>query len=159
MFINQLLPFIVVLAITGAGIVTGLLFAFSNFVMKALAELEDEHGMFAMQQINEKILNPLFLFLFLGTPFLCLLIGIYCVVHISNYQNVLLLIGALMYIIGPFGITVTRNVPLNNQLAAVKATEGSVLWNQYQKNWQRWNHIRTYIGIVSIVFLCLGLSF
>ena len=33
------LDIIVLLAITGAGVVTGLLFAFSNFVMSSLAEL------------------------------------------------------------------------------------------------------------------------
>ena len=36
------LDIIVLLAITGAGVVTGLLFAFSNFVMSSLAELPND---------------------------------------------------------------------------------------------------------------------
>lgn len=159
MSLDLILPYVVVSAITGAGIVTGLLFAFSNFMMRALAELQDEHGMFAMQQINEKIINPVFLFLFLGTPLLCLIIGIYSLFHMTDPYNVLLLAGSLGYIIGPFGITIVCNVPLNDKLAAAQPAEGADIWIKYQVKWQRWNHIRTCIGLVSIVFLCLGLGF
>ena len=68
MSFELLIPYIVVAAVAGAAMVTGLLFAFSNFVMRALAELDSEYGIYAMQQINEKIINPIFLFFFLGTP-------------------------------------------------------------------------------------------
>lgn len=54
--------------------VTGLLFAVSNFVMSSLADLPNDKGMHAMQRINEDILNPLFFGFFMGTPVLCLLI-------------------------------------------------------------------------------------
>jgi uncharacterized membrane protein len=43
---------ILVMAITGAGLITGLLFSFSNFVMRALADLPNDKGMFAMQRVN-----------------------------------------------------------------------------------------------------------
>lgn len=72
MVFDSILSSLVVAAITGAGMVTDLLFAFSNFIMCALAELQPAHGMFAMQKINEKIINPLFLIFFLGTPLLLL---------------------------------------------------------------------------------------
>ena len=157
MVFDSILPYIVVAAITGAGIVTGLLFAFSNFIMRALAELQPDHVMFAMQQINEKIINPLFLMFFLGTPLLCLMIAGNSLLHLNDTHSVLLLLGSIGYIIGPFGITVSCNVPLNDRLAAVQPTEGADLWNNYQVNWQRCNHIRTYIGLVSIIFLCFGL--
>jgi uncharacterized membrane protein len=159
MVFDSILPYIVIAAIVGAGVVTGLLFAFSNFMMRALAELQPDHGMFAMQQINEKIINPLFLFFFLGTPLLCLMIAGYCLLHLNDTHSVLLLFGSIGYIIGPFGITVRCNVPLNDKLAAIQPTEGADLWSHYQVNWQRCNHIRTYIGLVSIILLCLGLWF
>ena len=69
------MSWVVVLAITGAALVTGLLFAFSTCVMRALADLPNESGMFAMQRINEAILNPLFLTVFIGTPLLCVVIA------------------------------------------------------------------------------------
>ena len=149
---------IIVMAITGAGVVTGLLFAFSNFVMRALADLPNDKGMFAMQRVNEKILNPVFLILFLGTPILCVLIAFTSVLQLGSSGSLFLLIGALAYIIGPFGITVLFNVPLNNKLAEVDLSGADEIWPVYQKQWQRWNHVRTYIGVVSIVLLAAGLG-
>jgi len=158
MTIDLLLPYFIVAAIAGAGMVTGLLFAFSNFIMSALAKLPPEHGMFAMQQINEKIINPLFMLFFMGTPLLCASIAIYSLFHLNDPHSVLLLIGSAGVLIGPFGITVRYNVPLNNKLAEVKPAEGAEEWSDYQVKWQRWNHRRTYIGLFSIIFLCLGLA-
>ena len=148
----------IVATISGSGLVTGLLFAFSNFVMSALADLPSEKGMFAMQRINEKIINPIFMLLFLGTPVLCLLMVVIFGQKISDSGSVFLLVGALAYLIGPFGITMLFNVPLNNQLARANTSDADEIWPMYQKRWQWWNHIRTYIGVVSIVFMAIGLG-
>lgn len=40
----------------GAGLIGGVFFAFSSFVMKALAELPAAHGIDAMQRINVVVL-------------------------------------------------------------------------------------------------------
>lgn len=158
MTVDLILPYVIVAAIAGAGMVTGLLFAFSNFIMRALAELPSEHGVFAMQQINKKIINPLFLLFFMVTPLLCLIIATYSLFHLNEPHGALLFIGSLGYITGPFAITVFCNVPLNNQLAEVTPAEGAAEWSDYQVKWQHWNHIRTYIGLISITLLCLGLA-
>lgn len=155
---SGIITVIIVAAITGAGLVTGLLFAFSNFVMKALADLTSDKGMFAMQRINEIIINPVFLVLFLGTPILCSVIAVNSGLKINEPGSMFLLVGALAYLIGPFGITVLFNVPLNNQLARAEVPDADDIWPMYQEKWQRWNHIRTYIGVVSIVFLAMGLG-
>ena len=152
------MTFIIVASITGAGLVTGLLFAFSNFVMRALADLPSEKGMFAMQRINETIINPIFMVLFLGTPILCSVIAVISGLKINEPGNLFLLVGALAYIIGPFGITMLFNVPLNNLLACADVSDANDIWPMYQKKWQRWNHIRTYIGVVSVVFIAIGLG-
>ena len=149
---------IVIAAITGAGVITGLLFAFSNFVMQALAKLPDDQGMFAMQQINEKIINPIFVLLFLGTPLLCAIICVNALLSLGSSGSLFLLIGASLYLIGPFGITMLFNVPLNNQLAEGSLEDASKHWPDYQIRWQRWNHVRSYIGILAIVLLATGLT-
>ena len=154
-----MIPVIVVAAITGAGLVTGLLFAFSTCVMQALAELPQDKGMFTMNHINEKIINPLFLILFMGTPALCLVIAILSVTRLDDPGSVYLLTGALAYLAGPFGITVRFNVPLNNQLARTDLADAGQVWPMYQQRWQRWNHTRTAIGAVSIALLALGLAY
>src|SRR6188508_503601 len=47
--------------LTGSGIVAGVFFAFSTFVMPALARLTDQEGIRSMQSINVTVLTPLFL--------------------------------------------------------------------------------------------------
>ena len=155
---SGLITVIIVASILGAGLVTGLLFAFSNFVMKALADLPSEKGMFAMQRINETIINPIFMVLFLGTPILCSVIVVNAGLKINEPGNLFLLVGALAYVIGPFGITMLFNVPLNNLLARADVSDSNDIWPMYQKKWQRWNHIRTYIGVISVVFMAIGLG-
>ena len=57
----------ILLAALGSGLMSGLFFTFSNFVMKALAALPPNYGSSAMQSINVMIINPWFLMVFLGT--------------------------------------------------------------------------------------------
>ena len=147
-----------VFAVTGAGVVTGLLFAFSNFVMRALSNLPNEYGMLAMQRVNETIINPIFLAFFFGTPVFCILIAIKAVQHLDVSGSLFLLIGAFAYLIGPFGITMLFNVPLNNKLAKAETSLADEAWPEYQNRWQMWNHIRTYIGVASIAMLAAGLG-
>ena len=149
---------VIVVAIVGAGLITGLLFAFSNFVMRALADLPNDKGMYTMQRVNETIINPVFLALFLGTPVLCSLIAIKSALQLDAPGGLYLLIGALAYLIGPFGITMLFNVPLNNKLAKAEPSVADEVWPIYQKRWQSWNHVRTYIGVVSVLLLAAGLG-
>ena len=155
---SGLITAIIVASISGAGLVTGLLFAFSNFVMRALADLPADKGMFAMQRINETIINPIFLVLFLGTPILCSVIAVNSGLKINEPGSLFLFMGAVAYLIGPFGITVLFNVPLNNLLARTHVSDADKIWPMYQKRWQWWNHIRTYIGVASVIFMAIGLG-
>lgn len=150
---------IIIATIVGAGLVTGLLFAFSNFVIRALSELPNDHGMFAMQQINERIINPIFMVLFLGTPLLCVVIAIRSFLNLETSADLLLLSGSISYLIGPFGVTLFFNVPLNNRLAGSAPCAADQIWPDYQIRWQRWNHVRTIVGVVSILLLTTGLGF
>ena len=96
--------------------------------------------------------------LFLGTPILCSVIVVNAGLKINEPGNLFLLVGALAYVIGPFGITMLFNVPLNNLLARADVSDSNDIWPMYQKKWQRWNHIRTYIGVISVVFMAMGLG-
>ena len=70
----------------------------------------------------------------------------------------LLIAGAALYLLGPFGVTLMFNVPLNNRLAETDTTNAEQEWIDYQVRWQRWNHLRTYIGVLSIILLSAGLA-
>ena len=54
-------------AAVGSGIVAGIWFTFSNFVMAALARLPADRGAAAMRTINVTVPNAGFFLLFLGT--------------------------------------------------------------------------------------------
>ncbi|MGD9741821.1 MAG: hypothetical protein AB7V53_04220, partial [Dongiaceae bacterium] len=57
---ETLLPVLTFLSALGAGLIAGLFFAFSSFVMAALARLPADQGVAAMQSINTAVLNPVF---------------------------------------------------------------------------------------------------
>jgi uncharacterized membrane protein len=50
------------------------------------------------------------------------------------------------------------NVPLNTKLAQAEVGKANDALPSYQQRWQRWNHIRTYLGILSIALLPFGLA-
>ena len=54
----------------GAGLIGGLFFAFSTFVMTALGRLSPASGISAMQSINVAVLNPVFFTAFFGKQYL-----------------------------------------------------------------------------------------
>ena len=142
------LPFLVCL---GAAIVGGVFFAFSTFVMKALAGLPAPHGIAAMQRINAVVLNPLFLSVFVGTAVLagiCVLAGF---VAEGGLRSVLLLAAGLLYTVGSFGVTAAFNVPRNERLARLHAdsAEAAAYWPVYRREWLAWNHVRTLASIAA----------
>ena len=67
--------------------------------------------------------------------------------------------GALFYLVGAFLVTGLGNVPLNDQLAAVSATDPAALdvWQHYLSRWTTWNHVRTAAAMVAALLYTLGL--
>ncbi len=64
---DKLIPVVGTMALLGSALVGGIFFAFSSFVMKALARVSSAEGIGAMQSINVVVLNPSFLGAFMGT--------------------------------------------------------------------------------------------
>ena len=69
--LDQCLVVLTFVAALGSGLMAGVFFAFSTFVMKALARLPAREGIAAMQSINIVVINPAFLGVFLGTAVAC----------------------------------------------------------------------------------------
>ena len=154
LFAQHILP-MTVLAAVGSGLMAGLLFAFSNFVMKALTRLPPEQGMAAMQLINVTIINPVFLLLFLGTAVLCAVLALYSVLQWQSTTTVWLLVGCVFYLVGTVGVTMAFNVPLNNVLAGSKAAISVApdVWPSYVKALLGWNHVRALLSFAAAVSL------
>ncbi|MFZ0613586.1 MAG: anthrone oxygenase family protein [Desulfobacterales bacterium] len=132
-------------AVLGCGLIAGLFFAFSTFVMKALAHLPPAGGIAAMQSINIAVLNPWFFAAFFGTSAVCFVLLLYSLFNWSEPGAIYLLTGGLLYLLGTILVTVVFNVPLNDALAAVEpgSVAGADLWTRYLSVWTSWNHVRT----------------
>jgi uncharacterized membrane protein len=112
-----------------------------------------------MQRINVLIINPLFLATFLGSSALCLGVAVIAVRGIPSTGALLLLAGAVAYLLGPLATTVVFNVPLNNRLAKVVPHEAEAEWPKYVSAWLRWNHVRTALGVTGTALLAVGLTY
>lgn len=147
------------IAVLGCGLIAGVFFAFSTFVMPALAKLEPAQGIAAMQSINIKAINPWFMTVLFATAVVCLFLAIFSPLRWHHPTSIYLLIGSLFYIVGAVGITIAFNVPLNDALAKVapNSTEGAELWARYLITWTLWNHVRTVAALISTALLAIAL--
>ena len=157
--IDHVLFVVTLLAVLGCGLIAGVFFAFSAFVMKALARLPPGEGIAAMQSINIVVLNPWFLGVFLGTAAICVVALIASLLRWHQPGAVYLLVGAALYLLGSLLVTIVFNVPKNNALASVAPADpdAASLWANYVTNWTAWNHVRTAASLAAAASFSIAL--
>ncbi len=155
----QLIPPVTFFAALGCGVMAGLFFTFSTFLMTALGRLPAAQGIRAMQTINVVILNPAFGLLFAGTALVCLFLAATFPFTVSQPYAGQRLLGAVLFLGGVILVTIFFNVPLNDTLAEVdpSSVTGAKLWERYLNVWTLWNHVRTLSAIGATVSLMLAL--
>ena len=163
----------------GCGMMAGLYFAFSTFVMTALAGMPAAAGAMAMQTINRVILRSPFMPLFCGTTAISVAL-VAAVVFVWSADVTWTAFGpailtaptvwsaadlavaapvvaaGLIYFVGMFLCTGLFNVPLNEELDAIDPTsqEGAVVWRDYVSQWTWWNLIRAFSsGLACLLFI------
>ncbi len=107
-------------AVLGSGLVAGIFFAFSTFVMRALGQLPKNQGIAAMKAINVTVLNPWFFLAFFGTAAVCVPVAFLAFGNAGGTNRAYLLAGCALYLFGCVLVTMVFNVPLNNRLAAAE---------------------------------------
>ena len=140
----------------GCGVMAGVYFAFSTFIMTSLGRLDQTAGIAAMNAINVDIVRSLFMPLFLGTTVAGAALVAMGALRFSEPGSASMIAGGGLYVIGMFVVTVVFNVPLNDALAAVKPStpEAGAVWASYLKDWVFWNHVRTIAsGVASALFI------
>ena len=144
----------------GCGLIGGVFFAFSSFVMGALARLPPAQGIAAMQSINIVVINPVFLLAFMGTAVGCGALAVLSLLAWTTPGGIYVLAGCALYLIGTILVTMACNVPLNDRLAAINASsaEGAALWAHYVQRWTAWNHVRTAAALAASVAFMAALS-
>jgi uncharacterized membrane protein len=153
---------VTLLSALGCGVIGGVFFAFSTFVMKALNALPPPQGIAAMKSINVVVLNPLFLGVFLGTAVGCVALVISSLLGWEKPGEALVLAGGVLYLVGTLLVTIACNVPRNDALAALDpvGAESSQFWTNYIRVWTAWNHVRTIAAIAAsgLMMIALWLS-
>lgn len=155
---NWVEPTIVVAAIAAA-LNSGAFFAFSNFVMPALADLPSPDGTTAMQAINRFAPNPLFVATIVGAA----AIGVPALVaEWGRWGD-----GSFRWLVAGVAtsaasllITVVGNVPRNDRLATLDAASPttSPVWADYVSGWTTWNTWRTVTSTASVVAYVLAVG-
>jgi uncharacterized membrane protein len=153
---------VTLLSALGCGVIGGVFFAFSTFVMKALNALPPPQGIAAMKSINVVVLNPLFLGVFLGTAVGCVALVISSMLGWEKPGAALVLAGGVLYLVGTLLVTIACNVPRNDALAALDpvGAESAQFWTNYIRVWTAWNHVRTIAAIAAsgLMMIALWLS-
>ncbi len=144
----------------GAGIIGGVFYGFSSFVMDSLAALPPAQGVAAWQSINVAVNNPSFMGPFVGTALLSGVLLVMSLLRWHDAGSAWLLAGSLLYIVGCFGVTAAFNVPLNDAVAAVTPTsaEAAKLWSTMVPTWTTWNTVRTIASLAATVAFLLAVS-
>jgi uncharacterized membrane protein len=132
----------------GCGLIGGLYFAFSAFIMRALRDIDRAAGIAAMNSINTAILRSAFMPLFLGTTLAGAALVVVGLLQGGSTRGGLLITGGLVYVMGMFVVTMAFNVPLNNALLRGGESDAAT-WQRYLVSWTRWNHLRTLASLVA----------
>lgn len=144
-------------AALSSGLLAGVYFTFSGFVMRAFGEIDATHAIAAMNSINKTILRSAFMPLFFGSSFISVLLMIVAFYNWGDTSAALILLAGAVYFTGMFGCTVLFNVPLNNSLARIDSSSANSqqVWSHYLSTWTNWNHLRTVSSLVTCI-LCVG---
>lgn len=158
--IESLLFILTLVSALGSGLIAGVFFAFSSFVMKALARIPPAQGIAAMQSINVVVINPLFMVAFLGTAVACVVLAVSSLFAWHKPAAAYSLAGSLLYLIGTILVTMVCNVPRNDALARVNpvSPDGVSLWAGYVRSWTAWNHVRTGAALTAAASFTVALS-
>ena len=141
------------LATFAAALSVGLFYAYHWTAMPGLNAADPMTAINALKSINAVITNPIFLFSFLGPLVLGAIAALLNLRSFGTTPVLLVWAGVLVYALGVFAVTLTFNVPLNNQLAAANPTAATAaaIWRAFYYPWMFWNLVRTIASIVSFI--------
>jgi uncharacterized membrane protein len=155
---NNVNLILIVVLITAISLISGIFFSFTIAVSPGLKKLSDIEFINSMKSINYEILNPLF-YLSFFSPLILFPLIIY--LHNKESNLLWLIISSFSMYIFILIITISINVPLNNQLESfdiVNSTNNEMiqLRNYFEDKWTLWNNNRTILGVISLILLILS---
>jgi uncharacterized membrane protein len=151
-------PLAIGAAAIGSGLVGGVLFAFSSFVMPALRRIPPAYGIAAMQSINRQAPTFAFMALFGGTAVISAGVGLLAAFQRDQPGAGWSGAGTVSYI-AALVITGGFHIPRNDRLASLDAAtpEASRYWSTYLTEWTAGNHIRTAFCVIAAASFTMAL--
>ena len=149
---------LVFISAIGSGLVAGVFFAFSTFVMRSLAKLPAPMGIAAMQSINVYAPNPLFMLALFGTAGTSVAAAVIAIANWGDSYAVYTVIGAAVYLVTVV-LTAVYHIPRNNALDKLDPNDpGAVAhWERYVREWTGANHLRTIAPLVAAILFTIAL--
>lgn len=143
------------------GLSAGIFYAWSVSVIPGTQRIADATYLETMQAINRAILNPAFFFVFFGSLIFLSLASVN-EFHTNKVVFGLFLLSSITYLLGVVGVTALGNVPLNDQLEALKLTDMgadkiATFRQFYETNWNRLHGIRTVFAVISFLLTVTAL--
>jgi uncharacterized membrane protein len=156
---NSYLFVLSLLAALGCAMMAGVFFAFSAFVMKALARLPAQQGVAAMQAINVAAVTFAFIAALVGTAAACGALAVWALFAWDERFAPYLLLGSSLYLLGTILLTIAYHVPRNEALARVEphSAEAESHWRRYLSGWTAWNHLRAATALAAAATLTIAL--
>jgi len=155
---------VLMLAAFLCSLVAGFLFAFAVVVMPGIGRLDDRGFIRAFQVIDGVIQNnqPLFLLVWVGSALAVVAAALLGLWALDGADRLLVIGGALVYLVGVQLPTVAINIPLNNGLQkldpdTMDAATRKRARNDFEPRWNRWNAIRTACASLASIVLVLVL--
>lgn len=150
----------VTLSIIMAAGMAGTFFAFSTGTMPGLDASKPATAIEAMQFINRKIQNPVFVAVFLLVPVAAIAAGLLLLTLDEKLAALVFFAAAALYFVGALVPSFVVNIPLNNVLdrSAIPAdpAEAAKVWSDYSGRWTFWNTVRALFSWASILAMTFG---
>ena len=142
------------------GVAGGVYFAFSAMVMPALRSLPASRAVPAMQHINRSAVRLPFMVVFFGGALASLATLIMELTSGAGAPTSPSRIVGSGLALAAFGVTIVRNIPLNNALALIPphALDIDERWNTFSRAWSLANHARVTAAVAATVILADSLA-
>lgn len=152
----DLLSFLLVVSLIGGGLLVGVHLVIASALLDALNQPEPEQAMFVMREINDRLSGPLFVVLFITTLTAVCGVAIISYLVLESVERWWLIAGAILYILGPFGMTMIHNSPLDQKLKQADWSNAQRVWPAYRRPAQFWSLVRAALGIAAFGVLVVG---
>jgi uncharacterized membrane protein len=149
-----------IVAAVGSGVMAGLYFTFSTFIMPGLRRLPADRGIAAMQMFNRSAPAPFVLVGVLLTGGACGVTAIAALADLGDAWANWRLAGAVLYaatLLITFGYHIPRNNTLDRLDAGTPAP--AQFWQSFVPAWSAGNHLRFALAAAASAALVCSLAF